>query len=123
MNVFVCLFVKCFGNPHSGESEVIYLHVLPQSTTKRWVSLSSLIAVTGAYNISHIFPLLNFIKILFLTFRFHLAPLALLKLQDQLTIRNLPVLRLGDGFVKIKLKVTPELPTLMIRHSRRVRLY
>ena len=30
---FVCLFVKCFGNPHSGESEVIYLHVLPQSTT------------------------------------------------------------------------------------------
>ena len=31
---FVCLFVKCFGNPHSGESEVIYLHVLPQSTTK-----------------------------------------------------------------------------------------
>ena len=31
---FVCLFVKCFGSPHSGESEVIYLHVLPQSTTK-----------------------------------------------------------------------------------------
>ena len=30
----VCLFVKCFGNPHSSESEVIYLHVLPQSTTK-----------------------------------------------------------------------------------------
>ena len=31
---FVCLFVKCFGSPHSGESEVIYLHVLSQSTTK-----------------------------------------------------------------------------------------
>ena len=32
MDFKVCLlFVKCFGNPHSGESEVIHLHVLPQS--------------------------------------------------------------------------------------------
>ena len=35
----VCLFVKCFGSPHSGESRVIYLHVLPQSTIKVGVNV------------------------------------------------------------------------------------
>ena len=44
-------------------------------------------------------------------------------LRDQLATRDLPVLRPGDGFVKIKLKVTPELPALMIRHSRHFRLH
>ena len=29
----ICLFAKCFVSPHSGESEVIYFHVLPQSIT------------------------------------------------------------------------------------------
>ena len=81
------------------------------------------VAIAGACNIGHFFPPLNFIKFLFLTFRFYLAPLAFLKLRDRLATRDLPVLQLGDGFVKIELEVTPELPALMIRHSGRFRLF
>ena len=53
---FVCLFVKCFGNPHSGESEVIYLHVLPQSTTKggcQCISLNRKVPLTPIFPLQY----------------------------------------------------------------------
>ena len=48
--LFVCLFVNCFGNPHFGESKVIHLHVLPQSTTKggcQCISLNRKVPLTS----------------------------------------------------------------------------